>query len=136
MFFDISVASIASVLAHAFRCVFFSIPMDNRRKRKALALYHLALRRQKLLLLLLLHQEKGRNSASPLFQTRATEGAFHILVNRHLAEDDRKFQEYFRLTKEEFDYVLSLIEEDLRTKPSNRVRNPITPREKLAVTLR
>lgn len=43
---------------------------------------------------------------------------------------------FFRLNFDQFTFILSLIKEDIELPPSNRVKRPITPDEKLAVTLR
>nr|XP_023026996.1 uncharacterized protein LOC111514994 [Leptinotarsa decemlineata] len=45
-------------------------------------------------------------------------------------------QNYVRLTRERFYFVLSLVEEDLTTPSYNRIKEPITAVEKLALTLR
>lgn len=45
-------------------------------------------------------------------------------------------ENFFRLNWEQFNYVLNLIEDDIKSNRTNRVREPISPAEKLAVTLR
>lgn len=40
------------------------------------------------------------------------------------------------LNREQFEFLLSLVEKELTLSPSNRVKKLITPAEKLAVTLR
>lgn len=71
-----------------------------------------------------------------LFENRETEGFFNILINRRLTSDEVKFRQFFRLNREQFSFVTSLIGEDLRKEATYVVKNPITPEEKLAVTLR
>jgi len=72
-----------------------------------------------------------------LFINRKIEGFFDILINRHLSNDETTFHEFFRVNKIQFDYLLSLIVEvELSKEPCNRVKEPITASEKLAVTLR
>nr|CAH7738997.1 unnamed protein product [Callosobruchus chinensis] len=66
-------------------------------------------------------EEKHRRSESDLFKKRSIEGAYQILICRHLYTNDNKFREYFRLTPALFDYVLGYIKEDLCSKPTNRV---------------
>ena len=80
--------------------------------------------------------EKKRLEASDIFKRRATEGAYEILVCRHLHCNEEKFREYFRLTPVLFDYVLNYIKCDLTSKPYNRNKHPISPEQKLCVFLR
>lgn len=86
---------------------------------------------------ILFHNIHGVNAdPHPMFQSRRDEGCFTTLINRHLLEDERKFREFFRLNIAQFNYILDLIKEDIRKDSSNRFPYPITPDEKLAVTLR
>jgi len=71
-----------------------------------------------------------------LFLTRKIEGFYNILIEKHLFKDEQKFREFFRLSYDQFNYVLNIIEDDIKINPSNRVRQPITPAEKLTITLR
>jgi len=71
-----------------------------------------------------------------LFLTRKIEGFYSILIEKHLFEDEQKFREFFRLSWDQFNFVLNIIEEDIKTNPYNRVKQPITPAEKLSITLR
>lgn len=71
-----------------------------------------------------------------MFRARKTEGFFNILIEKHLYRDDRKFREFFRLSWDQFNYVLNLIEDDIKGYPCNRIGEPITAAEKLAITLR
>lgn len=77
-----------------------------------------------------------KNEAHQMFLSRKTEGFFNILIERHLWRDGKKCREFFRLNWDQFNYVLNLIEEDIKTSPSIKVPEPITAVEKLAVTLR
>ncbi|KAF5277456.1 hypothetical protein FQR65_LT15986 [Abscondita terminalis] len=81
-------------------------------------------------------EEIHRRSESHLFKKRTTEGAYKILICLHLYSNENKFREYFRLTPALFDYVLGYIEEDLCSKLTNRVQNPLTPEQKLFLLLR
>lgn len=80
--------------------------------------------------------KKRRRKMHELLRNRASEGAFNILVKRYLIDDDTKFKAYFRLTPHLMQYVLSFIRSDITSKPCNRHGNPITPEEKLCITLR
>ena len=71
-----------------------------------------------------------------IFKTRKTEGAFVLLIDRHLSNNEVKFREYFRLTPALFDEVLNYIRNDIETKPCNRHIEPITPEDKLSIKLR
>ncbi|CAI6373994.1 unnamed protein product [Macrosiphum euphorbiae] len=54
-----------------------------------------------------------------MFKHRDSEGFYEILINRHLKNNNIKF-----------------LENQLVLQPTNRIKKPITPAEKLAVTLR
>jgi hypothetical protein len=54
-----------------------------------------------------------RLEASDIFKRRATDGAYEILVRRHLHCNEDKFRKYFPLTPVLFDYVLNYIKCDL-----------------------
>ncbi|CAI6370420.1 unnamed protein product [Macrosiphum euphorbiae] len=86
--------------------------------------------------LLLMHRNKRRNPISNLFLTRKSEGFFEKLIKGHLVTDDIKFREFFRLNRRQFYFVLSLIKNQIQKTPTMRWQEPITPEEKLAVTLR
>ncbi|XP_060855835.1 uncharacterized protein LOC132933587 [Metopolophium dirhodum] len=43
---------------------------------------------------------------------------------------------FFRINHDQFEFLLLLVEKELTVQPSNGVRKPISPAEKLAVTLR
>lgn len=77
-----------------------------------------------------------RRSASEVFSSRENEGVFKSLIYKHLLDDEIKFKAYFRFTREEFYYLVNLIEDHLSTESCNRVKIPITVAEKLALTLR
>jgi len=77
-----------------------------------------------------------RKPISNLFKTREKEGFFKVLINSHLRENKNKFREFFRLNYDQFHFILALIKDDLTLPASNRIKNPISPDEKLAVTLR
>jgi len=68
-----------------------------------------------------------RNNLNPIFVARETEGLQNILIQRHLVKDDSVFRDFFRLNIKQFNYVLSVIEHDLKRKPCGRVKNPISP---------
>ncbi|XP_050307518.1 uncharacterized protein LOC126744204 [Anthonomus grandis grandis] len=101
----------------------------------------------KLIALLLLEEEeeeelvlatlKGSNRpVDKLFLFRNTEGAFNITVQRRLFGNESKFREYFRLSTELFELVLSFVKDDISKKPTNRIKCPISAEEKLCITLR
>lgn len=48
---------------------------------------------------------------------------------------DNQFRSYFRMTRDEFEYLHSLIECDIKKKDTN-YREAISTRERLAITLR
>ncbi|CAH1959144.1 unnamed protein product [Acanthoscelides obtectus] len=79
---------------------------------------------------------ESRKEVSAVFQKRMNLGIYNTLIKRHLRDEEEKFQSYFRLTRERFSFVLSLVEEDITSSSYNRVKEPITAAEKLALTLR
>jgi len=106
-------------------------------------------KKQKLIVKLLLLQEveeeqaiikhvlsNKKNEVHEIYLTRETEGFFSVLIEKHLWRDETKFREFFRLSWDQFNYILNLIEEDITTNASIKVQKPITAAEKLAVTLR
>lgn len=79
---------------------------------------------------------KCRKTVSNMYLRREDEGVLSILINNHLIDEEEKFKAYLRVTREQFASLLNYVEEDLRTEAYNRVKSPITPAGKLAVTLR
>lgn len=71
-----------------------------------------------------------------MYIERSREGCFNILVERHLIDNETRFRAYFRVSFELFNYILNFIKDDIKRRPSNRVKKPITPEEKLSLTLR
>lgn len=82
------------------------------------------------------HLSKKSKLTHAIFKARESEGFFSILIEKHLCEDQTKFREFFRLSWDQFNYVSNLIEDDITSKPTNKIKKPISPAEKLAVTLR
>lgn len=87
-------------------------------------------------LVAILSGKKKRRSPHVLYRKRADEGAFNVLIDRHLIDDDTKFREYFRVSPFLFAKLLDVLNEDLECVATNWVPNPISPRLKLCVTLR
>lgn len=77
-----------------------------------------------------------RQGKHAIFQARYDEGYFERLMKTHLHSDNKKFVEFFRLDIAQFDFVLSLIESDITTSSTNCNLYPVTPEEKLGITLR
>ena len=69
----------------------------------------------------------------PINRRRKQQGAYHNLV-QELELDDDRFKEYFRLNKNQFAEVFSLVEADLVKHTRNR--EVIPPKERLALCLR
>lgn len=87
-------------------------------------------------LLLLMIDQLIRNETQPMYLARDAEGFQNILIQRHLLKDESVFRKFFRLNIEQFNYVLSLIEHDLMGQSCGLVKKPISPAEKLGLTLR
>ena len=65
---------------------------------------------------------------------RRESGEFHHLM-KQLRHDEVKFKEYFRMTSNQFEKLLSLIKDDIEKKEVN-YRENISAEERLALCLR
>ena len=99
-------------------------------------LLHYQAEEENLLLLLTLQHEEKRTQVNDMFRVRKVEGFQTLLIENHLKDNETKFKEFFRVSRHQFNYVLELIKGDLSMRPYNRVKDPLKPEEKLAVTLR
>lgn len=81
-------------------------------------------------------KKRKRKSPHKIYRQRSEEGAMNVLIDRHLLDDDTKFREYFRLTPHLFAEVLGVIQGDLQRVSTSWVPKPISPRDKLCITLR
>lgn len=82
-----------------------------------------------------LKKKRKRSTTHQMYKNRAEEGAYNILVLKHLIDSDTLFKEYFRLTPLLFDNVLSFIKIDLELTPVRHYQT-ISPEEQLCITLR
>lgn len=78
---------------------------------------------------------EGRIWVHEINLQRETFGEFHHLVQRDLEVDEDKFRNYFRLSRNEFYELLTLIKDDIEKMHTNW-RTPISPKERLAICLR
>lgn len=75
---------------------------------------------------MLLSTYRNRNKkVNELFSSRKAEGAYNLTVQQRLFENNTKFLEYFRLSRELFEIVLSFIRADITKKQYNRRSCPI-----------
>lgn len=81
-------------------------------------------------------RRKLRTTKHRLFMKRKKEGCFQILIMKHLKDNNTKFIEYFRVNQEQFKHIVELVREYITKMPSKRHPKPISPEEKVAVTLR
>ena len=117
---------------HGNPCDFFSlvreissfVVMSDSETDALLAIYYLRRRKRR----------RRRFWVHPIIQKRQKYGEFHHLV-RELESHPDKFKEYFRMTKQQFDSVVELIQDDIKKQDTNW-RKAITPRERLAICLR
>ena len=79
---------------------------------------------------------KKRAQTHDIFHLRSEVGIFNKLIVQHLRDDPKKFAEFFRLSSDQFDFLVELVEDDLTKQSTNFRLYPITPEEKIAVTLR
>ena len=98
-------------------------------------------RRRTLALVLLLEglQRRGRGRRSrfwvhPLNQKRREQGDFHNLV-AELRLDSQRHHQYFRMSAEQMDKLLSFIGPEV-TRQTTNYRSAIEPKQRLAVALR
>ena len=63
------------------------------------------------------------NKAHEMFLTRKTEGVYSILIEKHLWRDESKFREFFRLSRDQYTYVLNIIENDITTNTKTITKN-------------
>ena len=61
-------------------------------------------------------------------------GEYHRLITE-LEADDERFKKYFHMSKDNFDEIFSIIDDDL-TEQTSHYRKPIYSGERLAITLR
>lgn len=81
-------------------------------------------------------QISQRCDANALYVNRKSEGYFATTIQNHFVNDDELFRRFFRLNRPQFNFVLSLVGDDLKRKSTNAVPEPISAEQRLAVTLR
>jgi hypothetical protein len=69
------------------------------------------------------------------FRNRKSEGEYWTLY-KELADNEMKFDQYFRMSKHQFNYLLQKTEKDLKKKNTTTFREATSPVEKLATCLR
>ena len=62
-------------------------------------------------------------------------GVIETLLAGLQLEDECNYKDYLRMTSENFEEIFQLIKDDIR-KENTKIREPIPPRLKLAVTIR
>lgn len=98
---------------------------------------------EQLLCRTLLHRRHRRKRVArrfwvrPIFSQRALQGAYHHLVQELRLSDPGYHFRYFRMSKESFDYLHSLVHSRIERRGYNSRQRPgISTGERLAVTLR
>ena len=79
-------------------------------------------------------RKKKRLWVRKLYAERLQKGEFHLLV-RDLRPHDHDFFKYFRMSPTVFEELLSFVS-PIIVRQSTAMRDPISPSERLAVTLR
>ena len=87
-----------------------------------------------------LEDEKGRNRERIIWtrswiRRREERGVYHQLIRELALEDEPAFARYFRMDKNKFDDLVGRIAIHIERQPTI-MRTPISPGERLAVTLR
>lgn len=94
-----------------------------------------------LLLALLLKRNKTRNKKSKrlwqdtLWSTCSQESDYYILYCRHIKNSEKHFYDYLRMPRATFSELLDIIESDIQCQNS-KFRLPVTPEERLVITIR
>jgi hypothetical protein len=70
----------------------------------------------------------------PIIRQRHNEGTTHVLLSK-TPSDGFYYEDYFRMSKENFNFLLTKISTRIE-KPDTHFRRPISPADKLSVTLR
>lgn len=83
--------------------------------------------------LILLEDFMTREQVNEYFTDRLEDGEYHRIFE-DLCRQPEKFQQYFRMSKQTFNYILNEITPLIRK--SNRARECISPEERLMLTLR
>lgn len=76
-----------------------------------------------------------RNGTHSLYRERLTHGEYHNLFT-NLKQDPKKFYEFVRMSLGCFNYILQHVETSLNKNWCNLHSRPISPEEKLVITLR
>ena len=80
---------------------------------------------------ILLTRKMNRAKPHELYSTREHEGFQNILIKRHLMNDQSLFRKFFRLNIAQFNFILSIIKDDISSQSCGRVKVSITADEKL-----
>ncbi|KAL3200961.1 hypothetical protein MRX96_043178 [Rhipicephalus microplus] len=78
-------------------------------------------------------QRQRRWWVRPSWRTRHAESEFFTTMKKMRAGDLEYFKKYYRMSPSQFDYILSLVKEDLERETF--IREPISSAERLAMTL-
>jgi hypothetical protein len=88
----------------------------------------------------LLHKRNAKRNVNrkmwvhPINNARLEKGAFHVL-SEEIKSDPNKFFNYYRMSATSFETLLNSIESSLKKCDTN-MRESISPRERLSLTLR
>lgn len=77
-----------------------------------------------------------RKPTHEMIKNRDAEGTYNLLIEKYLFSSEDLFVKYLRVTPAVFYDILDHIRDDITTKPSNRVANPISAEHKLSLVLR
>ncbi|KAH6928054.1 hypothetical protein HPB50_011007 [Hyalomma asiaticum] len=102
----------------------------TKRRKRLLLLKKKVLLAQKMLE----DQRQRRWWVRPSWRTRHAESEFFTTMKKMRAGDIEYFKKYYRMSPSQFDYILSLVNEDLERE--TLIREPISSAERLAMTLR
>ena len=95
--------------------------------------------RRRLLLLLLLRRRLSRRRKRTWVRKinvkRREKEEYHALIQEMRLSDQDSFYKYFRMSPQRFDHLLGIVGPEL-TRQLTNFRSPISPGERLAVTLR
>ncbi|VVC43559.1 Hypothetical protein CINCED_3A017743 [Cinara cedri] len=77
-------------------------------------------------ILKILFEEEDDDDVLLLYLSEEKRKGHDQLINGHLKNNEIKFREFFRINRNQFDFILNLIRDDLALNPTFFIRKPIT----------
>lgn len=84
---------------------------------------------------IILRRRERRWGVHPLNRSREKKGEY-VLLARELEKFPERYQQYFRMSQDRFNFILGRIKASITSEPTKFQKKPVTPKEKLVVTLK